>query len=345
MLSQFVVSSAVADEDFQWQLENSRASVLILLMDAIKSTDPNLLRDAKVRRQQFLERLFQEQEVWSGVLFEGSAGAGSAGAFLYRKCRVESLRRVGSEEVGAHRYLSVELQLKAGYQNPPAAVAVGVCFKVEAVGAELHDLRRSAGWPQGFITRVHEAVRAERVRFLGGVFDGPSNQAAQLGRSCGAEELYPFCQMWSDGLGDGGKEYNQTFHPSFIFVIGPANLKYAIPEQQPATPAWLLPSDRGPHDADPTTSALLRLCRPSSDIPKFQRDPNFFNEALPSLGDVKQKVARMEWWRPWIHQLLLYVGTARQGCAARRRDQQKRARGRKWSAVADHWQEHSQWRS
>ena len=31
------------------------------------------------------------------------------------------------------------------------------------------------------------------------------------------------------------------------------------------------------------------------------------------LGQVKQKVGNMKWWKQWIHQLLLYVGTARQG--------------------------------
>ena len=300
----------------------------------MKSTDSKRLREAKVGRQQFLERLFQQQEVWSGVRFEGSAGT-----FLYRKTRVASLRRVGSESVGDHRYLSVEFQLLAGYHNPQAAVAVGVCYKVA------HDLQRSAPWPLGFIRRVHEAVRAEQVRFLGGVFECPSSQAAELGRSCGAEEN-PFAQMWSDRLGYGGKHYDQTFHPSFIFVIGPANLKYAIPEQQPATPAWLLPSygSRGwcARAKEESASALVRVRRPDWDIPKFQRDPNFFNEALPSLGDVKQKVARMEWWRPWTRQFLLYVGTARQGQGARGRCQHKRARGQRWSAVADHWQDHSQ---
>ena len=44
------------------------------------------------------------------------------------------------------------------------------------------------------------------------------------------------------------------------------------------------------------------------------------------LGQVKQKVGNMKWWKPWIHQLLLYVGTARQGRVAKQNSSLK-ARG------------------
>ena len=43
-------------------------------------------------------------------------------------------------------------------------------------------MRASAPWPPGFIEAVHEAVREEKVRFLGGVFECPSTQAVELGR-------------------------------------------------------------------------------------------------------------------------------------------------------------------
>ena len=35
------------------------------------------------------------------------------------------------------------------------------------------------------------------------------------------------------------------------------------------------------------------------------------------LGQVKQEVGSMKWWKPWIHQLMLYMGTARQGRVAK----------------------------
>ena len=52
--------------------------------------------------------------------------------------------------------------------------------------------------------------------------------------------------------------------------------------------------------------------RDEKDMPNGDRVKTTFNEDLPFLGEVKQKAAKTQWWRPWIHQLLLYVGTARQ---------------------------------
>ena len=51
VLSQLVVSSAVADEDFRWQLAQCPASVAIVIMDATKTSDPETLRKAKNRAQ------------------------------------------------------------------------------------------------------------------------------------------------------------------------------------------------------------------------------------------------------------------------------------------------------
>ena len=62
---------------------------------------------------------------------------------------------------------------------------------------------------------------------------------------------------------------------------------------------------------------------------KWKPNAPTFNEDLPFLGDVKQKVTNMQWWRPWIHQLLLYVGTARQGKGARQRQNKKATVARK----------------
>ena len=66
--------------------------------------------------------------------------------------------------------------------NPRAAVAGGVCYGVN------ENLKRSALWPPEFPIGVSEAVRSESVRFYGGVLESPSQQAAELCRSCGAVE-------------------------------------------------------------------------------------------------------------------------------------------------------------
>ena len=333
VLSQFVVSSAVADGDFKWQLENSPASVLILCMDPIKSSDGRRLREASVRRQEFLKGVIERDEIWAGVLFEGSAGA-----VLYRKSRVADCRTLGKVAVASLRYLGVEFQWRPGYRNPQTAVAVGVCYKVA------HDIRPSAAWTPAFLTRVCKAVREEGVRFLGGVFECPSSQASELGRSCGAKGPNPFAQLWRD-RGDRGEDTTHMFHASFIFVIGPAKLVFANANLQPATPDWLLPTNEahrscGAQAPKGNSSALVRTRRHARDIPTWTADPDSFNESLPPLGDVKQKVALLDWWRPGIHQLLLYVGTAREGQGARERHQEKRhgapgSSGQRSSAIAD----------
>ena len=58
-------------------------------------------------------------------------------------------------------------------------------------------------------------------------------------------------------------------------------------------------------------------------MPKWRQDAATSNEDLVFLGDVKQKVMHKQWWRPWTHQLLLYVGTARKGKGARQRQPMK----------------------
>jgi hypothetical protein len=85
--------------------------------------------------------------------------------------------------------MSAEVYLNESY-NPRAAVAVGACFRLNQT------VSRNAPWLGDFLTIVSEAVRAERVRFLGGVFDCPCEQAAELGRSCGAMPPCPFAQWF-----------------------------------------------------------------------------------------------------------------------------------------------------
>ena len=179
---------------------------------------------------------------------------------------------------------------------------MGVCYRVNQT------LHRGAPWLVDFLNNLSEAVRAERVRFLGGVFDCPSEQAAQLGRSCGALPPCPFAQCFKDAfLGMANYMYN----PAFLFVIGGANCIRPVCEDQPQRPAWL--SEIGVGE----TSALARCTRGVKDMPDWKPEAVTFNKDLVFLGAVKQKVGDMKWWRPWIHQLLLYVGTSRRGRGAK----------------------------
>jgi hypothetical protein len=180
-----VVSTAVADEDFRSLFENTTAGVLIIIMDSIKSIDRAALTEAHENRLQFIKDLFEIQNVWGALELEGAAGA-----FLYRKNNVVAITELGRLKSGALRYLSVSITLQEADMNPTTAVAVGVCYRVKQT------LQKSPIWPVGFLTNVSQAVRAEGVRFLGGIFDCPSDQAAGFARSCGALPPSPFTQAF-----------------------------------------------------------------------------------------------------------------------------------------------------
>ena len=50
---------------------------------------------------------------------------------------------------------------------------------------------------------------------------------------------------------------------------------------------------------------------------------------MPDLGRVKQKSTDIRWWKPRLHQLMIYVGTSRTGQEAAKRKSKKGAVKRK----------------
>ena len=100
-------------------------------------------------------------------------------------------------------------------------------------------------------------MRAERVRFLGGVFDCPCVQAAELGRSCGAMPPCPFAQWFKDTyIGVTTIVYN----PAFLFVIGGGTCRMPLGDDHPEKPLRLSESGVG------GTSALVRCTRGVKDM-------------------------------------------------------------------------------
>ena len=88
--AQMVVLSAVAADDFKWQVEGCPSGVLILLMDTMQTSDTTALHEAREKRQQFLRDLILEDDQWGGLEFECSVGA-----FLYRKNTIAHMRELG----------------------------------------------------------------------------------------------------------------------------------------------------------------------------------------------------------------------------------------------------------
>ena len=194
--------------------------------------------------------------------------------------------------------------------NKATAVAVGVCYRVT------QNLKRGAPWPRDFITTVVHRVREDSVRFLGGVFECPSQQVAQLACSCGAVAPCPFAQVFKETC-LGITKYVSS--PAFIFVIGEAKCNTASTAGQPERPSWLYDKSDG------KTSALVLATRELRGMPTWAQDAAIVNEHQRLLGIVKQTGMGVSWWKPWIHQLMLYVGTSRTGKGARKRQREKAA--------------------
>ena len=60
------------------------------------------------------------------------------------------------------------------------------------------NIKRNAPWPPECLNGVAEAVCSEKARLWGGVFERPSQQAAELGRICGVVVPSPFAQVFTE---------------------------------------------------------------------------------------------------------------------------------------------------
>ena len=110
-----------------------------------------------------------------------------------------------------------------------------------------------------------------------------------------------------------------VFNPAFIFAIGEAKCNKPMTTDQPERPSWLCEQGEGKF------SALVRATRQLRGTPTWTQDAAIGNEHHRLLGNVKRKGMDVSEWKPWIHQLLLYVGTSRTGKGARGRQRGKTA--------------------
>jgi len=303
IVAQMVVSTAVAADDFQWQLENSPAGVLILLMDTIKTTEKTALREAQEKRLQFIRHLFQKEDLWVARISKARLGHSFTGRAESRASESWECRGLATTGTLARSFI---------WRRVPEAQ------------------NRSCGWRvlQGQAELTTERALASRFPLQGsrkqcvrrGCGSWAASSSARPSRrqnwaAAAAHWLPVHSRRSSRRRISGGRSTSSTRPSSSSF--GGANCRMALPEDQPERPRWLFGGFGG------ETSALVRCTREVKDMPKWKQDAATFNEDLPFLGDVKQKVTNMQWWRPWTHQLLLYVGTARQGKGARQRQNKK----------------------
>ena len=103
----------VSDDDFDFQLQNCLASVLIVLMDTIHTTEKTQLREAQNRRAQLMVRLFRQKDIWTVQPLIDARGA-----FLFRKNCVEGSPKLRMEMEGVFRYASANVHLQEGTRIP-----------------------------------------------------------------------------------------------------------------------------------------------------------------------------------------------------------------------------------
>ena len=72
-------------------------------------------------------------------------------------------------------------------------------------------------------------------------------------------------------------------------------------------------------------SLLVRSTRALSEMPQWEQDEDSGQKDIMLLGDVKQKVATIQLWKPRVHKLLLHVGTLRHGQGAKQRMREQHA--------------------
>lgn len=113
---------------------------------------------------------------------------------------------------------------------------------------------------------------------------------------------------------------HEAVFPAYVLVRGPcARHLHALPENAPAWPLWLCRDGR-------FAKRLVPLSRvPGVDQVPLMPTGRSCGQGLPDLAVVKQKVADLQRWIPGVHQVVLWVGVARQGCGAREAHRQKLA--------------------
>ena len=97
------------------------------------------------------------------------------------------------------------------------------------------NIKRNAPWSPEYLNGVSEAMCSEKMRFVGGVFECPSQQAEELGRGCCAMAPNPFAQVSTEKF---LMKTIYAFDPLCVCVIVGTNCRPTPLEDQPTMPLW-----------------------------------------------------------------------------------------------------------
>ena len=230
-------------------------------------------------------------------------------AICYRTDRISSVERVNYIKDGEVMvYHSFAVRLLGGEMNPEATFAVAIVLPFESAVAGAEDICNEA-------VELKEFIVKDNVRILGGLFPFATSQIEDIARSCGVSCPRPFCQLWMKAA--VAARSRLVTHPSYFMIFGPCasvvspqdiafeSEDFGSEDHGPPLPQWLSGG-----------TGLSSMEINVKDLPRF---PNW-KEHLRScgqdrrdLGLVKQKATSLKHIVPRVHQMILWVGTSRQG--------------------------------
>ena len=315
VFAQFVLSLEMKELDFYLLMERTPAVLVMVICDP--TNDEHVEDDhgyPSTDRLVWMQKFLRERgDGWA------AGPICSRGGLFYKKRRVSAVADCGhgpieDDQTGNWVYQSYNVDLNEDYYNPAVTIAVaGVFIKIGAT-----DIR----WSTRFVDLMKRRIKSEKIRFLCGVFPKSTSQLVDIASSCGASYKFPFHQVWQ-------RTHTSTFqkwvtHTAYIIPFGRCT-KVSVPswvEQHQTMPPWL-----AKHASDIDVE----------DLPVFFLRSRGVSASMPDLGQVKQKPVALQHWVPHVHQLILWVGTARQGRSAKfRKDQRGRRRQPEWSGYG--WQ-------
>ncbi len=322
MVAQYVVTAEVEWYDLRWLLMKSPAHILLVIYEHESDRFDDMIRTGGN---------------WNVIFLGGCA------AVLTHKGRMDGAAvKVAKVHEGQHRFEVCIVRTKAGYHNPNAAVAVGLLCKN---WDEPHD---GAPYSDEFLEQVGLAVKQYRVRFLAGTFGKTQADVNKVCSFGGAERWgHPFCQPWwvgtawnfaavaargaacdapdaavADDAADAAvaaywdleKRYVGEYAacPFYLIIFGPWScVDFPTAKTAQTMPEWLC-------DDGFFRDRLLRL----TDVPHEHArsrwpDAGAADAAVAAqtfdLGKLKQKYTDERWNVAGVHQVVVWVGTARSG--------------------------------
>ena len=211
---------------------------------------------------------------------------------------------------GDWAYVSYRCTLKENDYNPECDIVVAGVFRTT--------VRCLPHWDHAFQEFVKDRIWSDNVRFLCGIFEVENSQLEDVCRSCGATGPVPFCQPWQ--LNTAGGQISVT-HPLYIIPFGRCTMQVDIKGPQAEMPDWLL--------GHPSLFKLDFLSEITVGGPHQLH--------LRDLGKVKQKAVDLQRWVPNVHQLLLWVGSSRNGRGRLGRRQRKELHESGWHDHCSGW--------